>query len=118
MSVQHTPGPWSYRPREYDDWGFVRAVDGNLVAVAKDSSIPLSEHDAFRARGADPYEANARLIAAAPDLLEALRDVVGHARFVAVNFDIHYAHLDDAFAAIAKATNSPLREGLEQQGGV
>ena len=31
--VKHTPGPWSYRPRENDDWGMVRGPDGRLVAA-------------------------------------------------------------------------------------
>lgn len=27
-----TPGPWKVRPKQYDDWGWVRAADGHLVA--------------------------------------------------------------------------------------
>lgn len=73
--MTHTSGPWSYRPSKHDDWGFVRSSDGHLVAVARDSSIPDDRLEAFRAQGADPYEANARLIAATPDLLEALKQV-------------------------------------------
>lgn len=76
MSEQrHTPGPWAYRPEKYDDWGFVRASDGALVAAAKDSSVPFAAFDEYRTRKADPYEANARLIAAAPELLEALKGI-------------------------------------------
>lgn len=26
------PGPWKYRPDRYDDWGWVRDADGNVVA--------------------------------------------------------------------------------------
>jgi len=43
----HTPGPWVYR-----------------------------QLNAYRGSGVDPYEANARLIAAAPALLEALREAI------------------------------------------
>jgi len=29
--LQHLPpGPWAYRPDEYDDWGFVRDANGHL----------------------------------------------------------------------------------------
>lgn len=67
--MTRTPGPWDYRPFEFDDWGWVRARNGgNLVAIAKDMT---ADHHAHRQAGTDPYEANARLIAAAPDLLAA-----------------------------------------------
>ena len=73
MTDSHTPGPWQYRPNEYDDWGFVRALPlpgeniGHIVAVAKDTSVPFEAYAEYRERKVDPFEANARLIAAAPD---------------------------------------------------
>lgn len=76
--TKHTPGPWSYRPAKYDDWGFVRAEPlagekiGHLVAVAKDSAVPFEMHEFHREGGTDPFEGNARLIAAAPEMLDAL----------------------------------------------
>lgn len=51
----HTPGPWE---ADFDD-----VVDSEGYRIAA-----VSEHDG-------QYEANARLIAAAPDMLAALRDV-------------------------------------------
>lgn len=71
--VKHTPGPWAYRPNEFDDWGVVRSADGELVAAAKDSTIPFAALDDYRSRKVDPYEGNARLIAAAPDLYRELQ---------------------------------------------
>lgn len=77
MSSKHTPGPWEMIPREQairtgdayakDGWasyvvGFdVWAADGERPIVGP-NGIPALEAD----------EANARLIAAAPDLLGAL----------------------------------------------
>jgi len=75
-TVKHTRGPWQYRQRENDDWGFVRSADGWLVAVAKDSSVPFKAYGAYRERKEDPFEANARLIAAAPELLLALQELL------------------------------------------
>lgn len=67
--VQHTPGPWLYRPDKYDDWGVVRTERGGFICQAKDGSWPGEgpDLDTHRRAGTDPYEANARLIAAAPD---------------------------------------------------
>lgn len=56
MKTQHTPGPWTV-----DDNGFIYDYAGNTIADPHCSDIDLDER-----------EANARLIAAAPELLNAL----------------------------------------------
>ena len=48
-------------------------------------------------------QANAHLIAAAPDLLESLTNLVGLAKLGAARLDKYQAALSDAEAAIAKA---------------
>ena len=66
MSAKHTPGPWRVAPR------FVYgATDGIHVDAGSRSYIAhVGEHGDERA------EADARLIAAAPDLLAALRELL------------------------------------------
>jgi hypothetical protein len=97
----HTPGPWMLHSE-----GSMRACDGRhqshegcrTLAEAEIVGIPRSE-----------AEANARLIAAAPELLAALHQAVAIIRvFVDVD-DTRWSHLRDAAelqaieAAIAKA---------------
>lgn len=63
MSAQHTPGPWQVRTLENFGFNVVHYVGGdkfNIARVAKAGN-----------------EADASLIAAAPDLLEALKGAIG-----------------------------------------
>ena len=92
MNRQHTKGPWQFGSSN-DDSVYKRNIggsDGYHVAVAS-------------SREDDEVDANARLIAAAPDLLEALQSIV--------DMDVAYQRgpkVEDAVevarAAIAKAT--------------
>lgn len=76
MSDKWTPGPWSYRPELHDDWGTVRAGNG-LICRARDPNVwHESELAAHRENKTDPWEANARLISAAPDMAEALAELL------------------------------------------
>lgn len=62
MSASHAPGPWTVRNKT------VSFIDhGKRYAIARVSNSPLITGEG--------HEANARLIAAAPDLLDALRDL-------------------------------------------
>ena len=75
MKGGHTPGPWSYRSEPHDDWGIVRAGRW-VICQARDPDVYTEEQLAAHRRAkTDPWEANARLIAAAPDLQEALQIV-------------------------------------------
>ena len=86
-AAQHTPGPW-WQGSTLDDSVFAAGGgDEVCVAVCPERSV-ISD-------GAETY-ANARLIAAAPDLLEALKAVVAVADRKTVEFE-------RARAAIAKA---------------
>lgn len=73
-----TPGPWEIRPLEFDDWGVIRGPvgeDGKQWMVARaygGRSVTFEEQNECRKNGTDPYESNARFIAAAPKLYAAL----------------------------------------------
>lgn len=65
MKTQHTQGPWSL---EYDYSLVMPFKRGNYIVTAG----PIGPSEANR----DELRANARLIAAAPELLEALNDAL------------------------------------------
>lgn len=91
MSAKHTPGPW------YSEMN----VDGEINTWAFDDpgSPRIGVAKAYKNKNA---EANARLIAAAPDLLAALERVLECRRFK-ISLDTNAAALEQARAAIAKA---------------
>ena len=76
---QHTPGPWTV------DNQYIHGPDGiRFLAVAGDGA----------------GQANARLIAAAPDLYAALENIIEHRERMGLGSDHVY---DAARAALAKA---------------
>lgn len=91
-TVKHTPGPWHVDPKApeesfFEDVSILRH-DGLAVAVAVHNGDVLPPEP----------EANARLIAAAPDLLAVAQKVVNNWG------DLHHKDLMQLRAAIAKAT--------------
>lgn len=60
MTTNHTPGPWAIRDDD-EDW---------VVSIVGSSQIVLAR---VRTATVEPGDGNARLIAAAPDLLEACK---------------------------------------------
>lgn len=62
-TVKHTPGPWEAWKDDEGAWG-----------ILKDHAFLTTAFDPDFGMVAGSSEANARLIAAAPDLLEALKD--------------------------------------------
>lgn len=98
---KHTPGPWHMDPEEITS-GF-RIVPkigdrGLAVAIQRDAAPAIPGSGIDRATA----EANARLIAAAPELLEALEEMVKAGEFE--DWDGRCDCIAVARAAIAKAT--------------
>jgi hypothetical protein len=92
--ASYTPGPWTVAT--HDDREGRRVVEHAGVAVAlicASASSPASGGHYFE------KDANARLIAAAPDLLDALKACVQ----VMVEHNAQHVEWDEAVAAIAKA---------------
>jgi len=71
VTTKYTPGPWLCEMPDDDGSIFIIGSDlGGLVGAAHCWPTEIDT------RGSDRVRANARLIAAAPELLEALRDMV------------------------------------------
>lgn len=97
VTAKHTPGPWLVVPKA-----------GYPVVVARDDSDPtrvLASPGGYSigemrrdATKATEIMANARLIAAAPELLEALKDLIFYSRGL-----VDEKYIRDAQAVVAKA---------------
>ncbi|TGE04606.1 hypothetical protein [Hymenobacter fodinae] len=98
--MNHTPGPWKTLAEECDK-PYIRVRGGRLGSRYKIANVITPVYDGSTQREADETRANARLIAAAPDLLEALKKVSTFWNEDNPNADCPY---DDVDAAIAKAT--------------
>lgn len=102
--MSHTPGPWSISDADEchgpaNDLLSIRIAHANGGAVADAYSNCLVKTD-------EECRANARLIAAAPDLLAALQAVHNSGDLIRWSFDsdVEKARKQQALAAIAKAT--------------
>lgn len=88
--MSHTPGPWTWKIEGFAGYKLI-AEDGTKVA---DDGSADGEYGGWMN---DPNEPNARLIAAAPELLEALVDLLGWQTLAP------HSVVVEARAAIAKA---------------
>lgn len=100
MKTKHTPGPWkvstTYKKAQYGKF--------NITSWAnqRQSICRLSARENYTAECA---EADARLIAAAPDLLKIAQAYHNHLR-TAAHTDGQVATYEHIAAVIAKATNA------------
>lgn len=98
---KHTPGPWTVQPRA-----------NNMIDVCHNNrdepgaiTLALCRVQA-RDSWIDEAHANANLIAAAPELLDALTNLCGLAKKRPGSLFEYKAAVDSARAAIAKATGA------------
>lgn len=99
-NAEHTPGPWTatFMPAGAGLW--------NTRIMGPDGEHILADtYTQFYGPGQAESEANARLIAAAPELLEALAGLLKHAPLPkGIRKDFSYTlYLEAARSAIAKA---------------
>ena len=93
MAQKHTPGPWHYYSGSV--WTTPEgAEDGGVCIARRDFTFPIPGWE---------RDGNLKLCAAAPDLAEALADLVEYARDVAAHLDERPACVDRGIAALRKA---------------
>lgn len=75
MTAKHTPGSWTALPEEVDR-PYIRIRGTRLGGRYKVANVLTPDHEGVHEREAVETRANARLIAAAPDLLFELEGLV------------------------------------------
>lgn len=108
MSSKHTKGPWEKSAQLNGPWWHISSmhtVGGNATLSGK-QAIACVHGESKRGSSAyaEMFEANARLIAAAPELLEALELCLHAVCLAGWEGDLC---AEKARAAIAKATGEP-----------
>lgn len=96
MKTNHTPGPWKRKSGErfkHDQSAGIRGADGKYVASALDFNQFSRDEE---------VEANALLIAAAPDLLNELENVETLLASFAKGADVPPALLENALYSIQR----------------
>ena len=102
--AKHTEGPWTADDGDGGVWGVFSEADSDGIAYLAEPTRDM------RLLRPDEAAANARLIAAAPDLLQALKSIVS--ALGAVGHDgwhsepVHESDVKAALAAITKARES------------
>lgn len=111
MDKKHTPGPWRWTDGEndidistYESPGyFDNPVLKGLGNAYESAVIGCGEYDILYGKDEEQRIANARLIAAAPDLLEALQELIDRL-FLDLPQTEDFEVIKNSRAAIAKAT--------------
>ena len=94
---KHTPGPWCFSESDtYGDTRFYVAQSANAPYTPNYSDVATLIAETVSSERKAIQEANARLIAAAPKMLEALKAVVRVADRATVEFDLARAAIKDA----------------------
>ena len=113
MNTEHTPGPWDTKIVDYGDMKEVEAIVSPAAAYTPRDTFFVVLPGAIVGRSLDECDANARLIAAAPELLASLESLFEHCAMVhrhwgeGSNQKEADAAQAAARAAIAKAKGAP-----------
>ena len=96
METRHTPGPWQENYTPHQIGIFAPAASRSICSIF----LPVADYEA--------EEANARLIAAAPDLLAALEEIARAKTTTGADTNVKtiWAIVKRAEEAITKATSS------------
>lgn len=99
MTSKYTPAPWRISGVGPKSRTIFRATDTSIYPVCDVTADNLNRY------GSGDLDANAHLIVAAPELLEALEEMVRHDEVYTITKDGHLkdSRLYKARAAIAKA---------------
>jgi len=100
--AKFTPRPWKFSPAEYPDWGGY--IEPRVFSVA-DPDCP-NFICSMAVRNGETETANGLLVAAAPDMYEALRELLDATGEVEFGSAKMFAVLK-ANAALAKAEGRP-----------
>lgn len=96
MAATHTPGPWIYGSEVGVDSTRIETESGRVIGAIRTREVTDWQHGHPIYSWSDEGAANARLAAAAPELLAALQDII--------NDGLSTGRIAAARAAIAKAT--------------
>lgn len=97
--MTHTPGPWVWHDRSSEDWfscndeGLIKSGDAEVCNFGNNETY-------YNTAGTRPKEADIALICAAPDLLDALENLV---IAIGMGWDLEGV-IGVSKSAIAKAT--------------
>ena len=113
-NTQHTPGPWVTGGCGDDGWRMILGPKTRFYHAFGEAYTTGIAHISVSDCEAEDL-ANARLIAAAPELLAALQELFATASIRATTAESSIAAIDAARAAIAKATGGALNSDLSPQ---
>jgi hypothetical protein len=109
MTTRHTPAPWvlTIRPAEHDADFTVAEIEPDRAVDYRGAVARMQSAEHIDGIGKDELIANARLIAAAPEMLAALRGLLEDAKAYGMADSEFSGSLIEAAIAIRQAEGQP-----------